>query len=364
MPARVAIFSMFSSANEAPSDSSSSVARSTAASIAARFSLCRPTEATRITIPLTVCQTLRMATLLELTSQGDVGTISDESKLANIKLMTPQQLYELWERQPWSAHAIDLERDKEEWDTTVTHEEKEQLAYNLSAFFIGEERVATQFTGLVRAYEDISEEAFLTTQQVDEVRHAQFFNRFYAEVLNRDGTFETRLEKARDDVNEDFIQLFDVELVNAQETLLANPSDIEAKVDFVVLYHMVIEGTLALTGQFFMQDYLEKQGRLPGLLEGYQRISQDEHRHVAYGTWFLQQKATDPALRRRMQQKLQELIPLATGVLVPPGVEDPYDYELLGYHSSVTHKFAYDALSRRLKVIGVPLVEAAEEVAA
>jgi ribonucleoside-diphosphate reductase beta chain len=299
-----------------------------------------------------------MATLLELTSQGDVGTITDESQLhSKVKLMRPQQLYELWERQQWSAHAIDLEGDAEAYEASVTQEEKDALAYNLSAFFIGEERVATQFSGLVRSYEDQGEEAFLTTQQVDEVRHAQFFNRFYAEVLKRDGTFEERLEKARDDVNEAFIQLFDVELVNAQERLLANPGDLEAKVDFVVLYHMVIEGTLALTGQHFMQDYLEKQGKLTGLLEGYQRISQDEHRHVAYGTWFLQQKATDPAVRRRIQSKLMELVPLATGVLVPPGVEDPYDYEILGYHSSETHQFAFNALSRRLKVIGVPLGE-------
>ena len=305
-----------------------------------------------------------MATLLELTSQGDVGTMTDDSQLSTkIKLMNPQQLYELWERQSWSAHAIDLEPDAEQYATTVTDEEKESLAYNLSAFFIGEERVATQFSGLVRAYDDQGEEAFLTTQQVDEVRHAQFFNRFYAEVLQRDGTFESRLEQAREDVNESFIQLFDVELVNAQEKLIANPGDVEAKLDFVVLYHMVIEGTLALTGQHFMQDYLEKRALLPGLLEGYQRISQDEHRHVAYGTWFLQQKAVDPVHRRRIQAKLQELIPLATGVLVPPGVEDPYDSEILGYHSSETHQFAFNALSRRLKVIGVQL-GAGEEVAA
>ena len=299
-----------------------------------------------------------MATLLELTSQGDVGTISDESQLhSKVKLMNPQQLYELWERQPWSAHAIDLDRDAEEYATTVTQEEKDSLAYNLSAFFIGEERVATQFSGLVRAYEDQGEESFLTTQQVDEARHAQFFNRFYEQVLQRDGTFDSRLEDARKDVNEAFIQLFDVELVDAQERLLANPKDVEAKIDFVVLYHMVIEGTLALTGQHFMQDYLEKRGKLAGLLEGYRRISQDEHRHVAYGTWFLQQKAGDASHRRRIQQKLMELIPLATGVLVPPGVEDPYDYEILGYHSSETHQFAFNALSRRLKVIGVPLGE-------
>jgi ribonucleoside-diphosphate reductase beta chain len=302
-----------------------------------------------------------MATLLELTQQGDVGTITDESKLSQVKLMHPQQLYELWERQPWSAHAIDLERDKAEWSDRVTQAEKDQLAYNLSAFFIGEERVATQFSGLVRAYEDQGEEAFLATQQVDEVRHAQFFNRFYAEVLGRDGTFEDRLERARGDVNEAFIELFDGHLVQAQERLLADPGDLEAKVDFVVLYHMVIEGTLALTGQFFMQSYLEKQGFMPGLLEGYTRISQDEHRHVAYGTWFLKQKCQDPGIRRRVQARLQELIPIATGVLVPPGVEDPYDYELLGFHSSETHNFAFSALSRRLKVIGVPLGEEAAE---
>ena len=39
------------------------------------------------------------ATLLDLTQQGDVATISDESKLDQVKLLRPQQLYELWERQ-------------------------------------------------------------------------------------------------------------------------------------------------------------------------------------------------------------------------------------------------------------------------
>ena len=55
--------------------------------------------------------------------------------------------------------------------------------WGMSAFFIGEERVTTQFSGLVMAYEDEQEEAFLTTQQVDEARHMQFFDRFYREVV-------------------------------------------------------------------------------------------------------------------------------------------------------------------------------------
>ncbi len=65
---------------------------------------------------------------------------------------------------------------------------RRSLSWNLSSFFIGEERVTTQFSGLVMAYESQSEEAFLLTQQVDEARHAQHFNRFYEQVLGLDGT--------------------------------------------------------------------------------------------------------------------------------------------------------------------------------
>ena len=46
-----------------------------------------------------------MPNLLELTSQGDVATISDESQLTKVTLMSPQQLYELWERQPWQSQS-------------------------------------------------------------------------------------------------------------------------------------------------------------------------------------------------------------------------------------------------------------------
>jgi ribonucleoside-diphosphate reductase beta chain len=294
-----------------------------------------------------------MANLLDLTSQGDVGTMTDESKIPDVVLMTPQQLYELWERQQWQSHTISLEQDKEDW-AAMSEEDKGDLSWNLSSFFVGEERVTTQFTGLVAAYDDQSEEAFLTTQQVDEARHAQHFNRLYEQVMLIDGTFEDRLNKARGDLNDPFIELFDVHLVEACDRLMANRSDREAKVDFVTTYHMIIEGTLALTGQYFLTDYCEKQGILPGFVEGFQHISRDEHRHVAYGTWYLQQAAKDPGLRRRIQEKIFELIPLAAGVLVPKGA-DPENYTLLGYSSEETNGYAFTALTRRLKVIGVSL---------
>src|SRR3954454_3556907 len=155
-----------------------------------------------------------MPTLLDLTQQGDVATITDESKLSSVQLMSPQQLYELWERQNWISQDIDLTKDVEDWKGLSDYD-RDRVAWNLSSFFVGEERVTTQFTGLVAAYESQSEEAFVTTQQVDEARHAQHFNRFYEQVVGYDGTFDDRLARARKDLNEAFLVLFDEYLVQA-----------------------------------------------------------------------------------------------------------------------------------------------------
>src|SRR5919199_791834 len=187
--------------------------------------------------------------------QGDPGAAESEEQASRLKLQTPQQLYQIW---------------------------------GLSSFFIGEERVTTQFSGLVMAYEDESEESYLATQQFDEARHMQFFDRFYREVIGIDDPdFEARLGRVREELNDAFVKLFDEALVEAGRRLIADPSDREAKVDFVTTYHMVIEGTLALTGQNFITDYMEKNGIFPGFVEGFGNVARDEHRHVAYGTWYL-----------------------------------------------------------------------------
>jgi ribonucleoside-diphosphate reductase beta chain len=297
-----------------------------------------------------------MASLLDLTSQGDVATITDDAYLnRTLQLMKPQQLYELWERQQWQSQAIDLERDKEQW-AELPDEQKDEHLWGLSSFFIGEERVTTQFSALVMAYEDEQEEAFLATQQVDEARHMQFFDRYYREVLGVDHELiQERLAAVRVHVTDAFVELFDERLVKMAERLVADPSDMDAKVDFVTTYHMVLEGTLALTGQHFMLDYYESHELMPGFAEGFENIARDEHRHVAYGTWFLQQKCAEERYRVRVQQTLNELLPLAAGVLVPKGYSIGDDYEFFGYTAQEQSEFAYSALSRRLKVIGVGL---------
>jgi ribonucleoside-diphosphate reductase beta chain len=297
-----------------------------------------------------------MPTLLELTQQVDPGTVADEGKLGrDVQLMRPQQLYELWERQQWASQDIDLSRDPDDW-AALDEADREECLWGLSSFFVGEERVTSEFSGLVMAYEDEQEEAFLATQQVDEARHMQFFDRWYREVPGYDDTsMARRLELARRDVSDAFIELFDGVLVDAGTRLIDDPSDIGAKVDYIVMYHLLIEGVLALTGQHFMTKFFETRGILPGFVEGFTNISRDEHRHVAYGTWFLQQKAREERFAKRIQDKIAELLPVTAGVLVPKGKSLGDEYTFMGYSSQEQNEWAFAALTRRLKVIGVGL---------
>jgi len=295
-------------------------------------------------------------TLEQLATQGDPGTLENKDQASKLQLLNPQQLYDLWEKQHWLSQEIDFSRDREQWGA-MTDEERDYFTWGMSAFFIGEERVTTQFSGLVMAYEDEGEEAFLATQQVDEARHMQFFDRFYREVIEIEGdNWDQRLGRVREELNDAFVKLFDEELVQAGQKLIADPGSIEAKVEFVTAYHMVIEGTLALTGQWTITEYLEENDLLPGFVDGFRKVARDEHRHVAYGTWFLKEKCRDDAdLAALMRAKLVDLLPVASGVLVPKGA-DPNDWEMLGYTSAQVNEFAFNALSRRLKAIGVPLV--------
>ena len=296
-------------------------------------------------------------TLDELAQQGDPGTLQTDEQAANLKLMTPRELYLLWERQHWRSQDIDFSKDKDDWKA-LSATEREQAIWGMAAFYIGEERVTTQFSGLVMSYDDEDEASFLASQQVDEARHMQFFDRFHREVMGiEQADLTARLDTMREHVNDAFVKLFDEVLRDAERRLVANPRDIEAKVDFVTTYHMVIEGTLALTGQKFITEYYETEGIMPGFVEGFGKVARDEHRHVAYGTWFLRESAgRDEALGQRMQRTLMELLPIAAGVLVPPGYDPHGDWELLGgYSADEVNSFAFQCLTRRLKAIGVPL---------
>jgi len=286
---------------------------------------------------------------------ADPALMEAADTTADVKLLDYEELYMLWERQQWQTQELDFTRDREDWHERISPEERFQRMYGLSSFFIGEQKVAEELGPIMRAAPTEDQKIFLCTQIADEARHVRFFERFYREVgvLESDGLTEM-LEETSEHLNENFGRLFDEMLKQRTERLSAEPEDTEALVEAITLYHMVIEGMLALTGQHFIMDYNEEQGTLPAFVEGFGNVARDEHRHVAFGSVFLRDKAReDERYKAAIQRTLEESLPVADGVLSPPWAPEDESYELFGYSLADTRAFAGKCLMRRLKVIGL-----------
>jgi ribonucleoside-diphosphate reductase beta chain len=269
-----------------------------------------------------------------------------------VALREPQGLYEDWERSHWAAQEIDLSRDPSDW-ADMEDSERSLLYWVLSSLMVAEERISTQFCGLVLAQDSEEEGSFLSTQLVDEVRHMQFYARFQNEVIADPATIAAHVERARQVLGDPFRKVFDEALVEAHDRLRLEPRNREAKVDFVTIYHMVIEGTLGITASHFLLDFLRDREVLPRFVDGYSRIASDEQSHIAYGTRFLQLAVReDPAMADVVRGRLVDLLPAVAESVSPPS-EGAWD--VLGVADAELGEYGLNALTRRLSLIGVSL---------
>jgi ribonucleoside-diphosphate reductase beta chain len=272
---------------------------------------------------------------------------------ADIQLNDPQTLYRHWEASQWSPFEIDLASDAAQW-SGLGDGQRGLVLFVLSSLMVAEERITTKFSGLVGAHGTEEEATFLATQQVDEARHMQFYARFQDEVVAPPATITEHVARAREQVSDAFRQIFDVALVEAHEALVGAPADLAAKVRFVTLYHLVLEGTLGLTSFRFITDYLRREELLGGFVEGYSKIHHDETRHIGYGVWFLRETVRDqPNQADVVRRTLRDLLPVVADTLKLPGDEDASS--LLGVSEDDLRGFALDGLRRRLSIVGVPL---------
>jgi ribonucleoside-diphosphate reductase beta chain len=215
-------------------------------------------------------------------------------------LRSPQELYEDWEHSHWAARDIDLSRDPGHW-AVLPERERELLYWVLSSLMVAEERISTQFCGLVLAQDDEEEGSYL----------------------------------------------------GAHDRLRSDPGNREAKVEFVTVYHMVIEGTLGLTASHFLLDFLRDRELLPGFTDGYGRIAADEQRHIAYGTEFLRRAVRDnPAMESVIRSRILDLLPAVAESVSPPS---DGAWDILGVEDGELGQFGLNALTRRLKIVGVSL---------
>jgi ribonucleoside-diphosphate reductase beta chain len=276
-------------------------------------------------------------------------------------LLDYTELYALWERQNWRAHEIDFAVDQEQWATTPADSQL-HTTWSLGSFYIGEERVTADLVPFVAAAPSGEVEAFLSTQLVDEARHAVFFDRFGSEVMVLEaGDLRGRLKELEAMMLEPWHQLFDDDLRGISKQIAERPHDLDLFVEGITTYHMVIEGVLAMTGQHFILKYMEEHGLFPGFQKGFSLIERDEHRHIAFGVRFLKDMIEqDPRYGEIVQRKVLELVPHATRVFVPPYADSPEHFTSYGNSSEEIYGFAYRSLKRRMGLLGLEIPPASE----
>jgi hypothetical protein len=239
--------------------------------------------------------------------------------------ITYEDLYARWERGNWSAMELDFTEDARQWREEFTDFERTAALWNYSLFFWGEDAVADNLSPYIDAAPLEEQKYFLTTQQVDEARHAVFFKRFMQEVCGiGDGSMSSGLQAIKPQLTSGFRKIFD-RLDTMADELRADRS--RAKLAAAVtLYHVVIEAALAQPGQHFIGNYLEERNALPAFRQGIQNIAADEQRHIGFGVKLLSDlKREDPVgVPKAVAGILRDVTRYTAQVLMPPGWDERY----------------------------------------
>jgi hypothetical protein len=277
--------------------------------------------------------------------------MSDEL-IDKAEVISYERLYRLWEENNWSATGIDFTIDAEQWRSRLDDRQRESALWNYAMFLVGEEAVARTLTPVVDAAPTHLQSIFLTTQVVDEARHHVFFDRFMREVASQGSDIETTLQAVDGYLTWGFRQIF-AELDRVTEALRKKPKDRPLLAQTVALYHIVVEGLLAIPGQHFIQRYVEKFDILPGFSAGITNVSRDESRHVAFGIKFLGDLIRSSGeCRSAAIEMWNRTLPLSAGVFIPPN-RDPSYVECFDFTLEEIYAFGMRSFETKLKRLGI-----------
>src|SRR3954470_5195568 len=264
-------------------------------------------------------------------------------------------LYARWERGNWRATEIDLTADREQWRSGFSDLERRAALWNYAMFFHGEDAVTDDLSPFIDAAPLEEQKYFLTTQQVDEARHSEFFHRFMHEVVERgDGSAADALRATEPALTWAFRKTF--EMLDQVTGELRKDRSRAALARAVTMYHFIVEATLAQPGQHFIEDYLTKRELLPGFREGMRNVAQDEQRHIGFGVKLLHDLAReDPdEIPAAVADLLREVTPYSLAVLVPPNWDRSYT-ECFGFTLEEIYEQAARSMESKLRSAGMPL---------
>lgn len=272
-----------------------------------------------------------------------------------VHLPTYRELYYRWERQQWQTQEIDFLSDRIQWED-MSDEERASHVSTLATFFQGEACVTDALAPYVLAAPDEEMRIYLTTQLVDEARHTVFFDRFFRDVLEIDtASLEDSLAIAQEYINPATRRILLEALPQTAQRIRQEPQNLTNLIEGVVLYHLIVEGTMALAGQRALLERFREEHVFPALCAGMAALTRDESRHVLFGVRFLRDMLQrDPTSANVMRRALSIYAPLALeGLTLPTEIiqrmlaegDDPWK----------SFRYGRDSLRKKLKVIGLEI---------
>jgi len=289
---------------------------------------------------------------LQQTPIDHVLNIIDEGL---VHLPTYRELYYRWERQQWRSQDIDFSADLAQWQGMSEDEHRARI-YGLSAFFKGEECVTNTLAPYVTAMPDDEMRMFVTTQLVDEARHTVFFSRFFKEALGIDeGRLEDTLGVVQQNMNDQLRYILIDSLSEVSERIRQKPTNLAHLVEGVTLYHIVVEGMMALAGQRNILENYREFNIFPAFRAGFTAVARDESRHVIFGVKFLRDMIQhDNAHARVVHDTVERFAPIALDAITPADADIPGIIEA-GGDPWVSPRYGVESLRKKLKVIGLTM---------
>lgn len=235
---------------------------------------------------------------VEIVEDIDLGSAEDT---------LDRSAYKLWRKAlkagTWNPIDIDLSADRTQYEQ-LDEPRRAYLERFCGAFYNAEENVARVFCPWIMAARTFWQQAFLSTQLVEEYKHTDFFARYLDDVFG-DRTPDKALANPVHDT-----------LAERGENLLAAlkapDGDLTMRfVEAVTHYMGIIEGVQANAGYQIFLAIFARKGLLTGLSKGFQNIQRDEGRHVGFGLQVLRHYARqDDRYARRIGEMYETYLPL------------------------------------------------------
>ena len=246
----------------------------------------------------------------------------------------------------WDPEQIDLAKDKRDFES-LSSGKREQLTKVCALFYEGEVSVADTLAWFMLGFEDAERRAFLSTQIFEEVKHAEFFQRYFREVLGDVDTRQYLVPEYRGVLLDELRQRG--EAIGAA-VMNHDSGGLERAMVLGVAHYMgIVEGLLAVTGYDYFEEMLGRENICPGLHEGIRQIRIDEGRHLTHGMDYLREKIT---AKPEYGPMVQELF-WSEGAKIPARTDFAFHPNDFGLDQQHMLEISYQNLAQRAREAGL-----------